>query len=72
VHVLTVKPGFVDTPMTEGLEGMFLVAKPEKVADDIVRAYKKKKDVLYTPFFWRWIMLIIRSVPERIFKKLQL
>lgn len=72
IHVLTVKPGFVDTPMTEGLEGLFLVAKPEKVASDIVRAYKKKKDVLYTPFFWRWIMLIIRSIPERVFKKLQL
>ncbi len=72
IHVLTVKPGFVDTPMTEGLEGLFLVAKPEKVADDIVRAYNKKKDVLYTPFFWRWIMLIIRSVPERVFKKLKL
>ena len=42
------------------------------MASDIVRAYKKKKDVLYTPFFWRWIMLIIRSIPERVFKKLQL
>jgi short-subunit dehydrogenase len=72
IHVLTVKPGFVDTPMTEELEGLFLVAKPEKVADDIARAYKKKKDVLYTPFFWRWIMLIIRSIPERVFKKLKL
>ena len=72
IHVLTVKPGFVDTPMTEGLNGLFLVAKPESVADDIVRAYNKKKDVLYTPFFWRWIMLIIRSIPERIFKKLSL
>ena len=72
IHVLTVKPGFVDTPMTEGLDGLFLVAKPESVADDIVRAYNKKKDVLYTPFFWRWIMLIIRSIPERIFKKLSL
>jgi len=72
IHVLTVKPGFVDTPMTEGLDGLFLVAKPESVADDIVRAYNKKKDVLYTPFFWRWIMLIIRGIPERIFKKLSL
>ena len=72
IHVLTVKPGFVDTPMTEGLDGLFLVAKPESVADDIVRAYNKKKDVLYTPFFWRWIMLIIRIIPERIFKKLSL
>ena len=44
VHVLTVKPGFVDTPMTEGLEGLFLVAPPERVAADIVRAYRQKKD----------------------------
>jgi len=72
VHVLTVKPGFVDTPMTQDLDGLFLVAPPAKVADDIVRAYEKKKNVLYTPFFWRWIMLIIRSIPERIFKKLKL
>ncbi len=72
IHVLTVKPGFVDTPMTEGLDGLFLVAKPERVANDIVRAYKRRRDVLYTPFFWRWIMLIIRSIPERLFKKLTL
>ena len=72
VHVLTVKPGFVDTPMTQDMDDLFLVAPPAKVADDIVRAYAKKKDVLYTPFFWRWIMLIIKSIPERIFKKLKL
>ena len=72
VHVLTVKPGFVDTPMTADLEGLFLVAPPERVARDILRAYAQKKDVLYTPFFWRYIMLIIRSIPERIFKKLKL
>ncbi len=69
-HAVTVKPGFVDTAMTWGLPGMFLVAPPEKVADDILRAVKRKKDVIYTPFFWRYIMLIIRSIPERIFKKL--
>lgn len=72
VHVLTVKPGFVDTPMTRGLEGLFLVAAPEKVAGDILRAYKKKKDILYTPWFWRYIMLIIRNIPERVFKRLKL
>ena len=72
VHVLTVKPGFVDTPMTQDLDGLFLVAPPAKVANDIVCAYEKKKDVLYTPFFWRWIMLIIKLVPERIFKRLKL
>ncbi|MBV7409253.1 SDR family oxidoreductase [Maritimibacter sp. DP1N21-5] len=69
-HVVTVKPGFVDTAMTWGIEGMFLVAPPSKVAEDILKAVEKRKDVIYTPFFWRYIMLIIRSIPERLFKKL--
>ena len=69
---MTVKPGFVDTPMTEDMEGLFLVASPESVANDIVRAYKKKRDILYTPWFWRFIMLIIKYIPERIFKHLKL
>ncbi|MEM9344346.1 MAG: SDR family NAD(P)-dependent oxidoreductase [Pseudomonadota bacterium] len=69
-HAITVKPGFVDTAMTWGLEGMFLVASPDAVARDILNAVKKRKDVIYTPFFWRYIMLIIRNIPERIFKKL--
>ena len=69
-HVVTVKPGFVDTAMTWGLDGMFLVAPPEKVADDILKAVAKRRNTIYTPFFWRWIMLIIRSIPESIFKKL--
>ena len=69
-HVVTVKPGFVDTAMTWGLEGMFLVAPPEKVANDILKAVRKRRNVIYTPFFWRWIMLIIRLIPEPIFKKL--
>ena len=72
VHVLTVKPGFVDTPMTQGMEGLFLVATPDRVARDILRAYRRQKDILYTPWFWRYIMLIIKSVPERVFKKLKL
>ncbi|AML50286.1 SDR family oxidoreductase [Falsihalocynthiibacter arcticus] len=70
VHVMTVKPGFVDTAMTWGIEGMFLVASPDDVAASLLRAVKKKKNTLYTPFFWRYIMLIIRSIPEPIFKKL--
>lgn len=72
ISVTTVKPGFVDTRMTYGQEGLFLVAKPEKVAGDIINAIRKKKAVLYTPFFWRWIMLIIKSIPESIFKRLSL
>lgn len=71
-HVVTVKPGFVDTAMTWGIEGMFLVASPDQVAGDLLKAVRKKRNVIYTPFFWRYIMLIIRSVPEPIFKKLSI
>lgn len=71
-HVVTVKPGFVDTAMTWDVDGMFLVATPEAVADDILTAVAKKKNVIYTPFFWRYIMLIIRHIPEFIFKKMSI
>lgn len=69
-HVVTVKPGFVDTAMTWGIEGMFLVASPEDIANSLMKAADKKRNVIYTPFFWRYIMLIIRHIPEFIFKKL--
>ena len=72
VQVLTVKPGFVDTKMTFGKPGLFLVASPEHVAEDVLNALNKGKDVLYTPWFWRWIMLLIRAIPEPVFKKLSL
>lgn len=72
VHVLTIKPGFVDTKMTFGKPGMFLVASPEKVAGSIVSALKKRKDIAYVPGFWFWIMSIIRSIPETIFKRMKL
>ena len=71
-HVVTVKPGFTDTSMTWGVEGMFLVASPEKVARDIVKAVRKRRNVIYTPGFWWVIMTIIKLVPERIFKKLSI
>lgn len=73
VHVLTVKPGFVDTAMTEGLDlPPLLTAKPEQVARDIFRATKRNKNVLYTKWMWRYVMLIIRNIPEFIFKRLSL
>jgi short-subunit dehydrogenase len=73
VHVLTVKPGFVATPMTAGLSlPAPLVATPDQVASDIVRAVEKRKDVLYTRWFWAIIMLIIRSVPRFMFKRASL
>jgi len=73
VHVLTIKPGFVDTPMTAHIpERGLLWAQPDDVASDIVKAIDKKKNVIYTPWFWALIMLIIRSVPESLFKRLSL
>lgn len=73
VHVLTVKPGFVDTPMTQGLAlPALLVASPEKVAADIARGVEKRRNVVYTPFFWRAIMAIIIHIPTFLFKKLSL
>lgn len=72
VQVTTVLPGFVDTAMTYGKEGMFLVASPERIARGILRAIEGRKDVVYLPGFWRAIMFLIRSVPEAIFKRLRL
>jgi short-subunit dehydrogenase len=72
VTVLTIKPGFVDTPMTAHLKKGLLFASAEKVGGDIFKAMQKGKDVLYTPRFWQLIMLIIKHVPEPVFKRLKL
>ncbi|MEP7288151.1 MAG: SDR family oxidoreductase [Chloroflexota bacterium] len=72
VAVLTVKPGFVDTPMTAAIKKNPLYADPASVGQSIYRAMKKGQDVLYVPFFWRPIMLLITNIPESIFKRLKL
>ncbi|NTV01988.1 MAG: SDR family oxidoreductase [Chlorobiaceae bacterium] len=73
VHVLTVKPGMVDSPMTEGMElPAALLAKPEEVARDIVEAIRRKQDVLYTPWYWRFVMMGIIHLPVKVFKRLSL
>ncbi len=76
VHVLTVKPGFVETPMlaTARQQGrkVFWVISPAQAAEDIVRAMKKRKQVIYTPARWRWVMFIIRNIPSFIFRRLGL
>jgi len=74
VHVMTVKPGFIDTPMTSAIEKKpaFLWATPDRVARQMVVAFEKKKDIVYTPRFWRYVMLIINLIPEAFFKKLSL
>jgi short-subunit dehydrogenase len=73
VHVLTVKPGFVYTAMTAHLPlPKPLTAQPHQVAKDIFRAAQKQKNVIYTLWMWRYVMMIIRNIPEFIFKKLKL
>jgi len=72
VTVLTIKPGFVDTPMTAHLPKGPLFASPEKVARDISRAIDKGRDGLYTPAIWFWIMAVVRLIPETVFKRLKL
>ncbi len=72
VHVLTIKPGFVDTPMTAELPKGPLWAQPDQVARSIFNAIEKKKSVVYTPGFWAFIMLIVRLVPNWIFHKTKL
>lgn len=72
VLVLTIKPGFVATPMTAHLARNRLFVPPETVAGDILKAVRKKQCQLYTPWFWRWIMLVIRLIPETIFRRLKL
>ena len=70
VSVLTVKPGFVDTPMTAHIPAMPFAVGPDRVAKDIVRAIERGADVVYTPPIWRLVMLVVRLLPERLFKKL--
>lgn len=73
VQVLTVKPGFVNTKMTEGMElPSKLLAQPEEVAEDIFNAQQKGKDVVYTKSIWRLIMLVIKHIPEFMFKKMSI
>ena len=72
VQVLTIKPGFVDTPMTAAFPKGALWAKPDAIARGIVRAIDRNADEVYLPGFWRMIMFIVRHIPERVFKKLSL
>jgi short-subunit dehydrogenase len=72
VHVLTIKPGFVATPMTQHLPRDPLFAKPVVIGRGILKAVDKRKDVVYLPAFWAVIMFLVRSVPRRIFKNMNM
>jgi decaprenylphospho-beta-D-erythro-pentofuranosid-2-ulose 2-reductase len=72
VGVVTIKPGFVDTPMTAHLPKNFLYASAASVGERIYQAIEKQENVVYVPWFWRWIMLAIKCIPERVFMRVRL
>ena len=68
--VVTIKPGFVDTPMTASFKKGLLWAKPNSVAEKIVQAIDKRKNEVYVPAFWQALMMVIKGIPHRIFSKI--
>lgn len=72
IFVLTIKPGRIDTPMTAHHPKTILTGDVKTVATDIVWAIAKKKEILYTPKYWRFIMAVLRVIPEKIWKRLSL
>lgn len=70
IQVLTIKPGMVASKMTYGVvDDSPLLADPEKVAGTITKSISKRRDVIYTPWFWMVIMFVIKRIPETIFKR---
>ena len=73
VKVITVKPGFIKSKMTNHLDlPKLLTATPDDISNDIINSIKKGKTIIYSKWFWKWIMLIIKMIPESIFKKLRI
>lgn len=70
INVLTVKPGFVQTDLIKNAKKLFWVIPPEQAAKDIYSAMRKRKQEIYTPVRWCWVMFIIRNIPSFIFRKL--
>jgi len=72
INVLTIKPGFVDTPMTQAFKKGALWASADKVAQGIVRASDRRRAVAYLPVFWWAIMMVIKNIPEFVFRRISL
>ncbi len=70
VTVTTIKPGFVDTVLLENAPKTFWVITPEQAAASIYQAIRKRKQTVYVPARWRWVMLIIRHIPSFIFRRM--
>jgi len=71
VAVTLIKPGWVDTPMTAGMRKNRLFASPQRVGRGVYRAMRRGRAVVYLPWFWRWILLVLRLLPESVFKRLR-
>ena len=71
ITVLTIKPGFVDTPMTAQLRKGALWATPDRIARGIVNAIDRGRSIVYLPWFWRPVMTLIRLLPEFIFRRMK-
>lgn len=73
VRVISVLPGMIRTKMTDGLDlPDKLLAEPQEIAQDIYHGFKKGKDIIFTKWYWKWIMAIIKMLPEKVFKRLSL
>ena len=72
IHVVDIRPGLVDTPMTAHLKKGFLWSSPARIARIIVSGIAHRRHTIYAPFYWRYIMLVIRLIPEFVFKRINI
>ena len=70
VHILTVKPGFVNTAMLAGADRTFWVISPDQAAEGVWKAIRRRRQLVYLPGRWRWLMMIVRNIPSFIFRRL--
>jgi short-subunit dehydrogenase len=70
VHVLTVKAGFVQTDMLKAAQKAMFPISAEKAAADIFRALRARKQQIYTPWYWTWVMLVVRNIPSILFRRM--
>lgn len=71
IHVLTIKPGYVATPMTASMKKNCLFSSPDRVAKNIVKAIQNKRNIIYTPWFWMPILFVLKCLPEFIIKRIR-
>lgn len=72
VQVVLIKPGWIDTPMTSNLKQNFLFVSAQQAGRDVYKAMISPRPVVYIPWFWRWLMLVIRLLPDAVFRRLDL